>query len=301
LDRGRPLAGLVAAAAAALTGCEDTRQAWEALGVLTSSLASTVLALGVPAAGAAGSGGAAGAAAGAEPARVGASGPGLGKGRGGHPPPAGGGRQVAVPAGVAAAERRGAALTAAVAAATAAALAAARAAPMPLVLTLDQVRSGALAPLRPAGVVFVCENPSILESAAARLRSVAQAGRDGGGAVTACLVCVAGQPSVAALEAIAILAAAGAEVRYHGDFDWAGLRIATRLARAVPWRPWRFGAADYLAAVRAGGGAQAARLAGPAAASSWDPALAQAMRREAVAIEEEAVIDHLVGDVLAAW
>ncbi|MDR2374735.1 MAG: DUF2399 domain-containing protein [Bifidobacteriaceae bacterium] len=42
-------------------------------------------------------------------------------------------------------------------------------------------------------------------------------------------------------------------------------------------------------------------MAGPPAASSWDPALAAAMRREAVAIEEEAVVDHLVSDLLAAW
>ncbi|MDR2381612.1 MAG: DUF2399 domain-containing protein [Bifidobacteriaceae bacterium] len=89
------------------------------------------------------------------------------------------------------------------------------------------------------------------------------------------------------------------EVRYHGDFDWAGWRIASRLAWAVRWQPWRFGAADYLAAVRAD--AQAVALAGPPAASSWDPALAAAMRREAVAIGEEAVVDHLVSDLLAAW
>jgi hypothetical protein len=26
---------------------------------------------------------------------------------------------------------------------------------------------------------------------------------------------------------------------YHGDLDWGGGRIATALARSVPWRPWR--------------------------------------------------------------
>jgi uncharacterized protein (TIGR02679 family) len=237
LDRGRPVAGVAGAAVEVLTGCADTRGAWEALGILTSNLASTVLTLGVPAVGSGGS------------------------------------------------------------AATAAALEAARTEPMALVLTLDQVRSGAIAPLDATGVVLVCENPSILESTVAQLRLAPPASRD---VARACLVCVQGQPSVAALEAIVTLASAGAAVRYHGDFDWAGLGIAAGLARTAPWRPWRFGAADYLAALersRVG----AAHLTGRPVESPWDPELAQAMRREGIALEEEAVVDQLVEDALAAW
>ncbi|MEV7466999.1 DUF2399 domain-containing protein [Streptomyces kronopolitis] len=40
-------------------------------------------------------------------------------------------------------------------------------------------------------------------------------------------------------------------MRYHGDFDWGGLRIAAALLRRVPWSPWRYTAAHYRAAVRA--------------------------------------------------
>ncbi|WP_329036484.1 DUF2399 domain-containing protein [Streptomyces sp. NBC_01725] len=45
------------------------------------------------------------------------------------------------------------------------------------------------------------------------------------------------------------LSARGADLLYHGDFDWGGVRIATTLRRSVPWRPWRYNAAHYRAAV----------------------------------------------------
>ena len=45
------------------------------------------------------------------------------------------------------------------------------------------------------------------------------------------------------------LAAAGAELRYHGDFDWPGITIANVLVGTHRCRPWRFGAADYVEAL----------------------------------------------------
>jgi hypothetical protein len=40
----------------------------------------------------------------------------------------------------------------------------------------------------------------------------------------------------------------GARLRYHGDFDWAGLVIGNFVMRAFGGEPWRFRAADYLSA-----------------------------------------------------
>jgi len=44
---------------------------------------------------------------------------------------------------------------------------------------------------------------------------------------------------------------AGAQLTYHGDFDWPGARIAAGAFGRFQARPWRFRAADYLAAVAA--------------------------------------------------
>ena len=61
------------------------------------------------------------------------------------------------------------------------------------------------------------------------------------------------QPALtaAALTLLRHLHDRGATLRYHGDFDWGGLRIATTLLRHVPFRPWRYSTPDYLAAADA--------------------------------------------------
>jgi uncharacterized protein (TIGR02679 family) len=179
------------------------------------------------------------------------------------------------------------------AAATAAALDAMRTARMPTVLTLDQVRSGGVGALGPGDVVHVCENPTVVEVAAAHWSASSATTGAGGGPV---VVCTWGQPSTAVVELLRTLTAAGAECRYHGDFDWAGLRIARALAARVPWTPWRFTAADYLSAVRAG--TPSRTLAGSTTESPWDPDLAAAMATHGLAVEEEAVADLLAGDVV---
>jgi hypothetical protein len=38
---------------------------------------------------------------------------------------------------------------------------------------------------------------------------------------------------------------------YYGDFDWPGLRVGNYVMREFGAEPWRFGVADYIAAVRA--------------------------------------------------
>lgn len=180
--------------------------------------------------------------------------------------------------------------------ATASALEAMRAARMPVVLTLDQVRSGGARVLPRGSVVHVCENPTIVEVVAERWA---------GTAVPACapglvgpvMVCTSGQPSTAAVELLRTLAGKGAECRYHGDFDWAGLRIARSLSGQVAWMPWRYSAEDYREAVRNERPSQ--RLSGSPAESPWDRELAVAMTGSGLAVEEEAVAGLLAADVLA--
>ncbi|MFJ3901297.1 TIGR02679 family protein [Streptomyces sp. NPDC090025] len=153
----------------------------------------------------------------------------------------------------------------------------------PCVLTLRQL---ALRPPRTApSVVHVCENPAVLSAAA-----------DTYGPDALPLVCLQGQPSAAALTLLAHLHERGVALRYHGDFDWGGLRIATTLHRHVPWQPWRYTADEYRAAVAAGSPAPSP-LTGTAALSPWDPDLTAALAEHGVRIEEEAVLDSLLADL----
>lgn len=169
---------------------------------------------------------------------------------------------------------------------------------MPAVLTLDQVRSGGVGPLPPGSVLHVCENPTVVEVVAERWERAGDTIRrmETPGTAGPVLVCTSGQPSTAAVELLGILSAAGAEVRYHGDFDWAGLKIARSLGGHVDWVPWRFTAADYRAAVRQN--QPSLQLTGRPAESPWDPGLAEAMAESGLAIEEEAVAELLAADVL---
>jgi uncharacterized protein (TIGR02679 family) len=164
---------------------------------------------------------------------------------------------------------------------------------MPLVMTLEQVLAGGVEAAPPEVPIFVCENPSVIEVAAAEAQSLPPE------SALPPLVCTSGQANSAVIALLRELTARGAPVKYHGDFDWAGLRIAGALADRVPWTSWRFGAADYSAAAartRAG----ALPLRGTPAASPWDPDLAPTMAAVGFAIEEEAVLDRLVADYLAS-
>lgn len=174
--------------------------------------------------------------------------------------------------------------------ATGTVLEAMRTARMPLVLTLDQVRSGGVAALSPDRVIHVCENPTIVEVVAELWRGSAAA------AAAPVLVCTWGQPSTAVVDLLTILTARGAGCRYHGDFDWPGLRIAHALQQRVAWTPWRFTAADYVAVVE--DNPLSRSLEGRPAASPWDPELAVAMARHGLAVEEEAVAEMLANDLV---
>lgn len=136
--------------------------------------------------------------------------------------------------------------------------------------------------------VFVCENPNLVAIVADRL-----------GSRCAPLVCTEGMPAAAQRTLLSQLAQAGARLRYHGDFDWSGLRIANHVMRACGARPWRFETGDYQAA--AAGAPHAQRdLDGACIAASWDGALAPAMQHHGLAIAEEALAELLLEDLQQA-
>jgi len=81
------------------------------------------------------------------------------------------------------------------------------------------------------------------------------------------------------------LAKAGARLRYHGDFDWPGLRIGNHVVGEYGAMPWRFGAVEYAAVVQAAP-RPGRPLDGPEVAASWDEMLAPAMRTHQLSIAE---------------
>ena len=133
--------------------------------------------------------------------------------------------------------------------------------------------------------IYVCENPNLVAIAADTL-----------GARCAPMVCTEGMPAAAQRTLLAQLARAGAHLKYHGDFDWSGLRIANEVMRACGARPWRFSAGDYTAAVMGAPHTQPDLAGGPVAAS-WDAALAPAMQHHRLAIAEEALAASLLVDL----
>ena len=83
-------------------------------------------------------------------------------------------------------------------------------------------------------------------------------------------------------------------LRYHGDFNWPGIAIASRLIAAGAI-PWKVGARDYLDAVsRVGAGLD---LVGPAVATPWDPLLESAMSSVRLAVHEESLAEALLDDL----
>jgi uncharacterized protein (TIGR02679 family) len=150
----------------------------------------------------------------------------------------------------------------------------------PLVVTLRQLRTLDLVP--PRSPVFVCENPSVVDAAAREL-----------GEACAPLVCVQGQPSFAADLLLSGLASAG--IRYHGDFDWGGLRIANRIHARHGFKPWRFTADDLASATEAG-----EALTGIPVNARWDESLRPELLRRGTKLEEEQVLGSLLDDLAKA-
>lgn len=117
------------------------------------------------------------------------------------------------------------------------------------------------------------------------------------GASCAPMICTEGMPAAAQRTICTQLTQAGATLRYHGDFDWPGIRIGNHMMREHGAQPWRFGTLDYLAALtiapRPG-----RLLRGNEDEASWDAALAKEMRTGQQAIDEEMVAELLIQDLV---
>jgi uncharacterized protein (TIGR02679 family) len=157
----------------------------------------------------------------------------------------------------------------------------AREAGEPCVLTLRQL--GRDRPELGTGLVRVCENPIVLACAADEL-----------GPECPPLVCLNGHPSAAALRLLTFLVADGAQLTYHGDFDWGGIRIANALRERFTWHPWRFDAPAYRSALTSTTGGT---LTGRPADATWDPDLRPALEQHGVHIQEELVLPDLMTDL----
>jgi uncharacterized protein (TIGR02679 family) len=166
----------------------------------------------------------------------------------------------------------------------------------PLALTLRQINQGAANSEHgaastepdPFGIgrseVFVCENPAVLEAAAKRL-----------GPACPPLLCVEGHLSAAARALLRALRERGASFRYHGDFDWGGVRIANSAFALTDAAPWRYTFRDYLDAIDRGHGTPLNT--GEPCDASWDPHLRPAISARAVRVEEEHVLAELLTDL----
>ncbi len=128
--------------------------------------------------------------------------------------------------------------------------------------------------------VFLCENVNVLAAAANRL-----------GPRAAPLVCTDGQPKTAARLLLSALAAAGARLVYHGDFDWPGLGIANLIHQRHGASAWRMSVDDYRAAP------DGAPLKGKPVAACWAPQLEPAMIARGRCVHEEQVLDALLPDL----
>ncbi|MBQ8102406.1 MAG: TIGR02679 family protein [Afipia sp.] len=136
--------------------------------------------------------------------------------------------------------------------------------------------------------VYVCENPNLVAIAA-----------DHWGAGCEPLVCTDGMPAAAQRCLLSQLAKASAKLCYHGDFDWAGVRIGNHVMREHGAQSWRFNATDYESAVEGASDLRQA-LTGKAVGASWDDGLMTAMQQHRLSVAEEALAASLLKDLRPA-
>lgn len=147
------------------------------------------------------------------------------------------------------------------------------------VLTLAQLRTvGGWA--APPEDVRVFENPAMVALALRRF-----------GDACPPLVCTSGWPSGAGGLLLQLLAAAGAPLHYHGDFDGDGLRIAAHVVARTGAAPWRMSSEDYLAAAADG------PPVGRVTPVPWDRELAAHLVRVGTTVPEERVAPLLLDEL----
>jgi uncharacterized protein (TIGR02679 family) len=147
-------------------------------------------------------------------------------------------------------------------------------------LTLADLQEGAPTLPRP-GIVRIVENPAVLWLAVTAF-----------GPEVPPMVCTSGWPSTAAMHLLTGLAEAGNELRYHGDLDGEGVRIATHVMAEAGALPWRMGVGEYRSHV-GDHGAPVGRV----TPAPWDSELAPAMIEHGVAVLEETVWEILRSDL----
>jgi uncharacterized protein (TIGR02679 family) len=153
---------------------------------------------------------------------------------------------------------------------------------VPFYVTLHQLMT--LPVTLTGALVQTCENPAVLRRAAAEL-----------GAASAPLICTEGRPSTAFHQLANVIVSGGGELCYHGDFDWPGIAIAGSVIRRHGARPWRMGAADYAAGVRAD--TEHVPLSGTPQPTPWEPELCKIMAATGRVVYEESVADSLIADL----
>ncbi|MGA9869826.1 MAG: DUF2399 domain-containing protein [Rhodococcus sp. (in: high G+C Gram-positive bacteria)] len=151
---------------------------------------------------------------------------------------------------------------------------------IPFPLTMDMLRRGPLT--NTADRVFVCENIAVLAAAARTL-----------GSRSAPLLCTDGQPCAAVHRLLGGMRP-DTQIHWRNDFDWAGLQMTARAVQRYDARPWRMDSNSYLRALDM---RNSEPLKGRPAASTWDPALAAAMRESSRAVMEERLIPDLLTDL----
>ncbi len=128
--------------------------------------------------------------------------------------------------------------------------------------------------------VFVCENPSVVAAAAADPATF-----------RAPLICLEGQPKTSGRLLLQRLADLGITIRYHGDFDWPGIRIASQVFERFSATSWHFDAEAYRDAPAG------PPLEGDPVPTPWDPELAEVMVKRGCAVHEEQVMAVLLHDL----
>ena len=139
----------------------------------------------------------------------------------------------------------------------------------------------------PAGtVVLVTENPRVVEAAAQRRSSL-------------CVLTTNGNPSVAVRLLLSQLFASQASVRYHGDFDAAGLSICRRMME-FGLQPWEMGAEHYERAVARAftDGVELPFDDADPGPTPWDETLRDVFRASGRVVHEERLLDDLLDELL---
>lgn len=153
----------------------------------------------------------------------------------------------------------------------------------PMWLSLRSISGSWSAPAE--NTVFVCENPTVLEAAADALGSRCPP-----------LVCTDGIPSLAGIDLVAGLAAAGCAIAVRADVDEAGFVVVEQVRSVAPAATtWRYDAATY---------AKYLRLANPGDIGSDDETQLRRLRelyaQHRNPMHEEALLNQLLGDLAMA-